>query len=253
MIRTQEMVPDYYIEKSRDFQVLCRTFDYDFNAVKYNINTMQYLTDTRKIKDTALPLLGDKLGIRDKEAAGNRELLESLPVALKYKGSLKSVNILINAFLDSMRIFDYAAAFHSKDDRDAERLSQEMGISVDSYSIVIVLSTFPSLANLDIFNEYLKMVIPTGMSVRFLFGLTKKEFDRFIYDESIFVLYTNMPYEQQQYPINSSIRSSVDRYAYIDADEEEVESDEADFVINTVGVTSVKPSQYPESESDLEE
>ena len=88
MIRYQEMVPDYYIEKSRDFQVLCRMYDFAMNGLKYNIDSMQSLTDTRNIKDTVLPLLGDKFGIYDKEAYANRQMLEALPIAIKYKGSL---------------------------------------------------------------------------------------------------------------------------------------------------------------------
>ena len=107
MLRVQELVPDYYIEKSRDFQVLCRLYDFTFNALKYNIDSMSTITDTRMAKDTILPLIGEKFGIYDKEAYSNRYLLEALPIALKYKGSLKAVSILINAFLDSEEIFDY--------------------------------------------------------------------------------------------------------------------------------------------------
>ena len=111
MIRYQELVPDYYIEKSRDFQVLCRLYDFTLNATKYNIDSMNAITDTRRAKDTILPLIGDKFGIYDRESYSNRFLLEALPIALKYKGSLKAVNILINAFLDSQDIFDYGIVF----------------------------------------------------------------------------------------------------------------------------------------------
>ena len=128
------MVPDYYIEKSRDFQILCRMYDFAMNGLKYNIDSMQSLTDTRKIKDTVLPLLGDKLGIYDKEAYANRQMLEALPIAIKYKGSLKSVKVLLNAFLDSMDIFETAIVMYAKTSEEAEEISGILDRKVNPYS-----------------------------------------------------------------------------------------------------------------------
>lgn len=190
MIRTQEMVPDFYIEKSRDFQILCRLYDYTLNGLKYNIDTMTSLTDTRAVKDTVLPLVGDKFGIYDKEAYTNRQLLEALPIALKYKGSLKSIKILLNAFLDSMEIFDYAIAYHSKDVDSATEISEILNRKVDQYSVVIILSTFPNLTNLHTLDEYMKMVLPTGMKLEYSFGVMKTYLDKFKYNEYTFLYYT---------------------------------------------------------------
>ena len=191
MIRYQEMVPDYYIEASRDFQVLCRMYDFALNSLKYNIDSMQQLTDTRRVKDTVLPLLGDKLGIYDKEAFSNRQLLEALSIALKYKGSLKSVIVLLNAFLDSMDIFDNALALHSKDEESAADISLLLNRPVKPYSIVIILSTFPSLTNLHVLDTYLNMVIPSGLIVEYSFGVQKEYFERFKYKEYTFLFYTH--------------------------------------------------------------
>ena len=191
MIRFQELVPDYYIEKSRDFQVLCRLYDFTFNAVKYNIDSMNTITDTRMAKDTILPLIGDKFGIYDKESYSNRYLLEALPIALKYKGSLKAVNILVNAFLDSEEIFDYVTAFLSKDEESAKEISEILKRDVKPYTIVIFLSDYPNMTNLHILNEYLKMVIPSGMIVEYMFGLNKTVFEKFRYKEYVFLFFTN--------------------------------------------------------------
>lgn len=191
MIRLQEMVPDHYIEASRDFQVLCRMNDYTLNSLKYNIDSIQNLTDTRNIKDTVLPLLGDKLGIYDKESYANRQMLEALPIALKYKGSLKSINILLNAFLDSMDVFDTALALHSKDEESAAEISEILDRPVGSFSIVIVLSTFPSLTNLHVLDTYLNMVVPTGLAIEYMFGVHKEYFERFKYKEYTFLFYTH--------------------------------------------------------------
>lgn len=191
MIRYQELVPDYYIEKSRDFQVLCRLYDFTLNATKYNIDSMNAITDTRRAKDTILPLIGDKFGIYDRESYSNRFLLEALPIALKYKGSLKAVNILINAFLDSQEIFDYVTAFVSKDEDSAVEISEILNRDVKPYTIVIFISDYPDMTSLHILDEYLQMVIPSGMIVEYMFGLNKVIFEKFRYKEYVFLFYTN--------------------------------------------------------------
>lgn len=191
MIRYQEMVPDFFIEKSRDFQVLCRLYDFTLNATKYNIDSMNAITDTRRAKDTILPLIGDKFGIYDRESYSNRFLLEALPIALKYKGSLKAVNILINAFLDSQEIFDYVTAFVSKDEDSAVEISEILNRDVKPYTIVIFISDYPDMTSLHILDEYLQMVIPSGMIVEYMFGLNKVIFEKFRYKEYVFLFYTN--------------------------------------------------------------
>lgn len=217
MIRCQEMVPDFYIEKSRDFQVLCRIYDYALNSLKYNIDSVQNLTDTRCIKDTVLPLLGDKLGIYDKEAYSNRQMLDALPIAIKYKGSLKSINILLNAFLDSMDVFDNAVALHSKDEESAAEISAILKRSIKPFSIVIILSTFPNLTNLHVLDTYLKMVIPSGLIVEYMFGVNEEYLDKFKYKEYTFLFYTHeRTYEEEdtlvKVPYISMVRGKEDRY-----------------------------------------
>lgn len=194
MIRTQEMVPDYYIENSRDFQVLCRLMDYTYNSVKYNIDTMHSITETKFTKDTVLPLVGDKFGIYDKQSYSNRELLTALPSSLYYKGALKSISILLNAFLDSLNIFDYALAYHSKDEKSAKEISDILGREIKPYSIVVVLSISPSLVELHVLDEYMKMVVPCGMLVEYVFGIQKHILDKFKYNENVFIFYDKSNY-----------------------------------------------------------
>ena len=191
MIRTQEMVPDYYVEQSRDFQVLCRLIDYTTNALKFNIDSMQNLTDTPYAKDTVLPLIGDKFGIYDKQSYSNRQLLTALPSSLYYKGALKSISILLNAYLDSLDIFDYAIAYYSNNKRTARELTELLRQEIKPYTIVIILSTAPSLVDLHVLDEYIKMVLPCGMIIKYIFGIHKVIFDKFKYMENVFVFYVN--------------------------------------------------------------
>lgn len=245
MLRFQEMVNDYYIEKSRDFQVLCRLYDFTLNAVKYNIDSMSAITDTRAAKDTVLPLIGDKFGIYDKEAYSNRYLLEALPIALKYKGSLKAVNILINAFLDSEEIFEYVTAFISKDEESAEEISEILRRDVKPYTIVIFISDYPNMTNLHILNEYLKMVIPSGMIVEYMFGLNKRIFEKFRYKEYVFLFFTadtmdsdNMMIHDVSLVKDRDIKYSGEVPAQYEGNEF-VESVLEDIDINSVALASV--------------
>ena len=252
MIRFQELVNDYYIEKSRDFQVLCRLYDFAFNALKYNIDSMNSITDTRFAKDTVLPLIGDKFGIYDKSSYSNRYLLEALPIALKYKGSLKAVNILINAFLDSEEVFEYVTAFSSRDQRTADEISQILNREVKPYTIVIFLSDYPNMANLHVLDEYLRMVIPTGMVVEYMFGMNKRIFDKFKYKEYVFLFFTNettmkqstipMSQNDNKVQIVSLVKNKEDHYK-ADVDESctdpFIHSVVDDVDVNSVALASV--------------
>lgn len=251
MIRFQDKVNDYYIEKSRDFQVLCRLYDFTLNATKYNIDSMNAITDTRRAKDTILPLIGDKFGIYDRESYSNRFLLEALPIALKYKGSLKAVNILINAFLDSQEIFDYVTAFVSKDEDSAVEISEILNRDVKPYTIVIFISDYPDMTSLHILDEYLQMVIPSGMIVEYMFGLNKVIFEKFRYKEYVFLFYTNESNIGGTIVQDISLVKNRDD-KYVGTVPEQYEADEfvknvlSDIDINSVALATV--SSAPEEE-----
>lgn len=251
MIRTQELVPDYYIEKSRDFQVLCRLYDFTLNALKYNIDSMEAITDTRRAKDTILPLIGNKFGIYDKYAYSNRYLLEALPIALKYKGSLKAVNILINAFLDSEEVFNYVTALTAKDKESAEEVSNIIGLDIKPYTILIFLSEYPNMTNLYILNKYLEMVLPSGMVVEYMFGSDQTIVEQFKYKEYVFLFFTNTTdLEGVTVQDISLVKQRKEKY------EGDIPSDASEFQrevikdidINAVSIASVSSS--PEDTTD---
>lgn len=238
MIRCQELVPDYYIEESRDFQVLCRLYDYTLNSLKFNIDTMQSLTNTKLVKDTVLPLVGDKFGIYDKHSYTNRELLTALPSAVKNKGSLHSVKILLNAYLDSLNIFDYAVAYHSKDEESAKEVSSILNRDIKPYTIVIVLSTSPTFVDLHVLDEFMKMVIPCGMIVEYVFGISKTIFDKFKYSENVFMYFVKG--DEQ-----GTVKSKSSKYYIVNDNNEETVQDKfikkvtSDIDVPSVGLASV--------------
>lgn len=190
MIRTQNKVPDYYIEKSRDFQVFCRILDFLFNSTKYNSESILRLTDTERAKNTVLPLIGNKFGIYDKDAYSMREMLDALPCALQNKGSLHSVLTIINSFLDSMDVFDYVTVYNAKNKASADEISSILNREVKQYSLIIILSSYPNLTNLRILDTYLKMIVPTGVFIDYSFGYSKKLLDKYAHKDFVMLYYT---------------------------------------------------------------
>lgn len=239
MIRCQELVPDYYIEESRDFQTLCRLYDYTFNSLKFNIDTMQSLTNTQLVKDTVLPLVGDKFGIYDKHSYTNRELLTALPTAVINKGSLKAVKILLNAYLDSLNIFDYAVAYHSKDEDSADEVSKLLSRDIKPYSIVIVLSTSPKLVDLHVLNEFLKMIIPCGMIVEYVFGINKFILDKFKYSENVFMYFVRGNEQSTVKSKSTRYYATVDTTNIPESKKPFIEKVTSDIDVPSVGLGSV--------------
>ena len=107
MIRTQEMVPDYYIEASRDFQVLCRLYDFAMNSLKFNIDSMQELTDTRNIKDTVLLTTDKHICCGEKVTVSG--IIKDMPQSMNENGfnmarHYKSKNIYTRMYSEEIEI-----------------------------------------------------------------------------------------------------------------------------------------------------
>ena len=214
MIRTQNKVPDYYIEKSRDFQVFCRILDFLFNSTKYNSESILKLTDTERAKNTVLPLIGDKFGIYDKDAYSMREMLDALPCALQNKGSLHAVLTIINSFLDSMDVFDYVTVYNAKNKASADEISAILNREVKQYSLVIILSSYPNLTNLKILDTYLKMIVPTGVFIDYSFGYSKKLLDKYAHKDYVVLYYTKEIYInnlEEKHQMVSTVFGSKDK------------------------------------------
>lgn len=103
--RLQNNVPDVYVSESRDFQLLLRLYDSIFGGLKYDIDSMQYITDTKHLRNVILPLLSTKLGFFSNLELDDRALrliLESLPYFLQYKGALQGIKNVVNLYLKIM-------------------------------------------------------------------------------------------------------------------------------------------------------
>lgn len=107
MFRTQENIPEIYVNESRDFQLLCRAKDIIQGATKYTIDSLRHLSNTLEMNSTLLPLLKSKVGFFKDESLSEdqlRYLLTGFPYLLRYKGSRKAIESAVYLWFRVNRI-----------------------------------------------------------------------------------------------------------------------------------------------------
>ena len=99
MINVKKLVPEVYFNRSRDFQLLCRIYEIVFNYLKTNQDTI-YNNPLNDFSDSKLlDLLCITLGFEPKHeynAAQLRGLCSVFIEAIRNKGSLTSINLILN-------------------------------------------------------------------------------------------------------------------------------------------------------------
>ena len=96
MIRLQDLVPNVYYEKSRDFQFIGRLFDIVLNSVKTNSDTLYNLPSGKNKDERLLNLLAFTLGFQPKHHYNSKQLeaiCSVLPLIIQNKGSLMAIVI----------------------------------------------------------------------------------------------------------------------------------------------------------------
>ena len=103
LIRTKHNVPQPYVAESRDFQLLTRVLDLVQNSVKFDIDSIVNIIDTRLISSSYLERLKSKLGFFTSKVYDDRTLrivLSAFPHIIKYKGSEEGVKRCVNTYLN---------------------------------------------------------------------------------------------------------------------------------------------------------
>ena len=102
MYRLQDNVPEYLINESRDFQILCRLYDCLNNGVKFSIDSIVRVMNTTTCGSSFLKLLESRLGFftdgqyTDTEV---RDVLFGFCDMVKYKGSKLGIARAVRTFL----------------------------------------------------------------------------------------------------------------------------------------------------------
>lgn len=143
-------MPDYWMNESRDFQLLTRIDDILFMGQRADIATIQNLNDSKKCKNIYLNLLAKKVGFfTDKNLEENvlRNIIGAFKVAVKHKGTKIGIEYAVRAILK------------------AENSSGVPEVEVDNENYDINIFTPVELKNVEALNEFLKYIIPAGYNV----------------------------------------------------------------------------------------
>lgn len=157
ILRLQENIPDTYMVNSRDFQLISRIYDCVNNSVRFDIETLKYLSNTKFCRDSYLNILKYKLGFfEDLNENELRLILDSFPIILKNKGNLTAIRQALNL---GTRLFNINSAINIVKNSESELLIefQASNISIDTNLISFLDAIF-------------KYIIPTGIIYSFEFS-----------------------------------------------------------------------------------
>lgn len=156
MFRTQENVPEVYVNESRDFQTLCRLTDCWHSASKFKIDTMLNSLDPLSAPDTLLELLATRVGFFPRihiDSNVLRYIIAAFPYVIKNKGTEEGVRAAINAVMkaenDPRSTEEVIITFTNKDDS---------GASIYNVSILTQNDVYNKAA----LKEVLRYVLPFG-------------------------------------------------------------------------------------------
>lgn len=177
LIRMQEKVPQIYVDRSRDFQILCRSYDSALNQVKFDIDSMPFILSSSKCRDSVLPLLQTKLGFfTNKHISGDslRIILDAFPTMVRHKGSLVGIQMAVNAWLkvihlETQVVIEIFNLYGGSNNRDNNRtIGGYIGTTeIPAYTVAIGVGGNPR--DYSILKELLKYVMPTGYGLYFYF------------------------------------------------------------------------------------
>ena len=182
IFRSDNYVPDVYIEESRDFQLFLKVLDFTQNAIKYDIDSILSILATEDIPTEYLERLKSKIGFFSSKKFNDEELriaLKIFPFIIKYKGSLKGVEMCVNAFLNLIG------------NRKGSNIQILNNDPISPYTIRIGVNS--PITNLALMEELLSFIVPIGYFIEIYFytDLESKSTSSIFTADSIKVIDTN--------------------------------------------------------------
>lgn len=149
MFRFEDNLPEYWLNESRDFQLLARLDDVLYMGQRADIFTISNLNSSKKCKNTFLNLLAKKVGfftdkyIEDKVL---RNIIGAFRLAVKHKGTKEGI------------IYAVTAILKAENSTGVPRVD----IITENEQYVINIFTPINLINEVALKEFLKYIIPAG-------------------------------------------------------------------------------------------
>ena len=147
LIKFQDLTPEVYYKRSRDFQYIGRLFDLVLNNAKMNTDIISSLPLNPDMDPKLLDLLALTLGFKSKHEYNTKQLAalcSIFPFVLRNKGSKLAIETACNALLN------------------AEGITKEASIEVSSQTVSIFLPS--ELSDLNLLKDLLNYILPAGMS-----------------------------------------------------------------------------------------
>lgn len=211
VFRTQNKVPAVYCDQSRDFQLLCRLYDAVFNSVKFDIDSMEKITDTSDCRSDILPLLSTKLGFftrTDIETSHYRYILNGFPYLIRNKGSIASIRYAMNLFLKMHHIVTDISVWYTEEGTTVNHTK------VNDHTIIIGIEA--ALKNTYILEEIFKYILPIGYGFYIYFYNSIEEIDSYINkDEAVLIFVSdniNAQVRSNNIEIDATKRTTVNDY-----------------------------------------
>lgn len=108
IFRIENNVPDVYVNNSRDFQLLARLKTVLVAAIKHDINSIRFLSNTTYCRDSQLENLSTKLGFFHNTTLNSdvlRTVLQAFPYLVRRKGTKQAIEQTINCFLKAIGLY----------------------------------------------------------------------------------------------------------------------------------------------------
>ncbi len=166
MIKNQNMIPEVYYKKSRDFQLFGRLYDVVFNYLKNNTLTIDDLNTNTNPNQNVLELLCQTLGFKIKHDYNNDELSALCSIFLtcmKNKGNQKAISLLLNMICNIQGSESEPSIEYDKDDGE--------GNVID-----IALSVPSNITDFSLIRDVLDYILPSG-SIYILTRQTTYKYD----------------------------------------------------------------------------
>lgn len=160
MVRTVNLVPEVYYNRSRDFQALGRVYDIVFNYLKTNIDVINNLPVSDTIDEKLLDLVASTLGFKQMHnynVKHLRGLCSIFMYIVRNKGTVKAIKTVADMLLHIEGISGEAYV-------EVER-TKKSGDADVKISPIICIYVPKQLTNTTLLTDVLDYVIPAGMKV----------------------------------------------------------------------------------------
>ena len=158
MIKTRDLVPSIYYNKSRDFQAIGRVFEVLYNYAKTNTDLLLNSYEDTKMLD----LLAKTLGFNSKHNYNTDDLVtlcSTFITIIKNKGSLTSINQAITALLKSQHIENTFVVVDKRADSVSHNKEHVLEIYIPK-----------ELTDLILLEDLFDYILPAGYSYRFIYA-----------------------------------------------------------------------------------